>query len=177
MEISFCGYDPEKNIASMRGWKDKNLTWCFDDRILPPSVWFSFLSVIEESLSQWQNVCGVKFSFLQDSKKANLIFEFKDIDRPGGILAYTEVPDPMENQKRLSFDLNENWSTLNFADPANLYRLDIRRVVLHEVGHVLGIPHLEAGNLMQVNYSWAINSLQPGDIAEAVRLFGSPKLT
>lgn len=56
--------------------------------------------------------------------------------------------------------------------PTNV--IDLCRVAVHELGHMIGIPHLSVGNLMAPTYSTGIATLQGGDIAEAVSRYGPP---
>ncbi|NIQ12984.1 MAG: matrixin family metalloprotease, partial [Candidatus Dadabacteria bacterium] len=69
------------------------------------------------------------------------------------------------------YDTTENWVVLNHP-PSN--RIDIVRVACHEIGHVIGIPHIGAGNLMAPHYSQQIRDPQAGDISEAVSRYGRP---
>jgi hypothetical protein len=45
-------------------------------------------------------------------------------------------------------------------------------VICHELGHALGLPHLNAGNLMAPYYDPDVTAPQKGDIEEIVKLYG-----
>lgn len=78
------------------------------------------------------------------------------------------------NVKHQRFDHMETWCYVSGTAVPRDMRIDLGRVACHELGHVLGIPHIQAGNLMQPTYSYSIWTPQAGDIAEAQGRYGKP---
>jgi hypothetical protein len=109
------------------------------------------------ALGRWGAVCAVTSERAPDYAGASLRVTSGPVDGPARVLAYAEVAGV-----RLVCDDAEDWGG----------RIDLRRVLLHEVGHILGIGHIAAGNLMAPVYSDQIADLQPGDVAEAVARYG-----
>jgi hypothetical protein len=97
------------------------------------------------------------------------------IDGRNGILAQSELPIGFTPQftRQISqlYDTGENW-TLSGNPPAN--RIDLGRVMCHELGHAIGIGHITDGNLMAPMYSTQIALPRNGDVTEARARYGSP---
>lgn len=121
---------------------------------------------IARAWMQWRDVCAIDPYFTEEETNSAVRFEYGLIDRRGGVLAQT----PMSSNwpKTVTFDAYESF--VISEDPPQFY-VDLYRTALHEIGHVLGIGHLPAGNLMQPLYSH-LNVLRPGDIEAAQQRWG-----
>jgi hypothetical protein len=75
----------------------------------------------------------------------------------------------MQSRLRMRIDTAEAW-VISDNPPNN--RVDLLRVLIHELGHGLGIPHIGTGNLMAPIYSSRISRPQSGDISEGVSRYG-----
>jgi hypothetical protein len=91
---------------------------------------------------------------------------------PGGILALGGATASTDGRRTLSagvawLDAAENWATTYAAsNPANTY--DYRTVVEHEIGHALGVGHLQdllGPNIMDGFYEGAMKGFSPNDQA------------
>ncbi|NDD52618.1 hypothetical protein EBZ39_01850 [bacterium] len=123
------------------------------------------------AFSQWAEVCNIEPERATSASTANIYARSgtgraNGLDDRGGTLAWSELPcDVAENvQLDQMFDEAEPWS-FNMAVA----------VICHELGHALGLPHLNNGNLMAPYYDPNITSPQKGDVEEIVKLYGQRK--
>jgi hypothetical protein len=122
--------------------------------------------------AQWQAVCAIRPEFVADPAAAMVAVTFGPIDRAGGTLAWSELPCGNAGRLTQLFDAQESWVV---AENPPRFQMDLGRVACHEIGHVLGMPHLASGNLMQPMYDANIRRPQTGDVAEAEARYGKPK--
>lgn len=118
---------------------------------------------------EWMKVCGVKFEPTVNPKTALLSIHFSGIDGKGRCLAWSDLPDGAGSPRIQRFDSEENWVV---ADKPKAGEIDFIRVATHELGHVLGIGHIGAGNLLQPLYDLAIRAPRAGDVVEAQARYG-----
>jgi hypothetical protein len=123
------------------------------------------------AFSQWAEVCNIDPVRVEDENLANIYAKSgagkkHGLDDRGGTLAWSELPCGVAENVQLDqmFDEAEPWS-FNMAVA----------VICHELGHALGLPHLNDGNLMAPYYDPNVTSPQKGDIAEIVKLYGKRK--
>ncbi len=108
--------------------------------------------------------------------QADVTITFVAMDGPQGILAQSELPPTPGFAGKLSqeFDTQEAW--VDQDSPTSPAAIDAQRVLAHEIGHALGLPHLQApGNLMNPIYSTVIRTPQSGDAAAIQVLYGPPQ--
>ncbi|MGC3968954.1 MAG: matrixin family metalloprotease [Pirellulales bacterium] len=127
------------------------------------------LEAVRFATDAWSKVCGINFVFVSNPKTAHLVVTQSAIDGPFGTLGVAELPCGFSSGAIVNFARNfdsaEIWA-LSLNPPRG--RIDAGRVFRHEFGHLLGIPHLMEGNLMQATYSDDIIDLQRGDELEAL---------
>jgi len=134
-------------------------------------------ALFREMFDTWSAVCGVTFVEVSDDgadweqapgalgARGDIRFVSFEIDGPYSVLAYATYP----NYGDIALDRDENW-----AAPDNDYRF-LRNVVLHELGHTLGLKHTLPQNgtkLMEAYYTDAFVGPQDDDIRGAVRYYG-----
>jgi hypothetical protein len=131
------------------------------------------LETIQRALSEWSKYVQVDFAFTdQTDVRRNLNFLFATgphgdpfpFDGPGRTLAHTFYPadvNPEPIAGDLHFDNAENWQT--GVNP------DFYSVVLHELGHALGLGHTNKPSAVMYPYYRKFSGLQQLDI-EAIRL-------
>lgn len=120
------------------------------------------------AFSQWAEVCNIEPVQAEGPNTANIyarsgVGKQNGLDNRGGTLAWSELPCGVAENIQLDqmFDEAEAWS-FNMAVA----------VMCHELGHALGLPHLNDGNLMAPYYDPNLTTPQKGDIDEIVKLYG-----
>lgn len=135
----------------------------------------AFERATERALSTWQAVANVRFVRVGEDKPANLTLAAEAV--PDGT-AYTDVTPTspsggISSISRAVICLNPKlqWTTAHAKG-----RKSVAYVLAHEIGHALGLDHPgPTGELMSFEYSETIQTLQPGDIAGVVSLYGSAR--
>jgi hypothetical protein len=122
----------------------------------------------------WNNVCGIHMHMHANPRTAHIRMTTGSIDGPSGTLGWSELPCGFsaEQWKQVTqkYDVDERW-VIAINPPSD--RIDAVRVVMHELGHGIGISHISDGNLMAPMYSDAIYLPQRGDTMEAIYRYGS----
>jgi predicted Zn-dependent protease len=123
------------------------------------------------AIGAWAEVCAIEPVRVDAQNIANIYArsgkgQAVNLDARGGTLAWSELPCGVEANVQLDqmFDEAEDWS------------FDMAVAVMcHELGHALGLPHLNQGNLMAPYYNPNVRAPQKGDIEEIVKLYGKRK--
>jgi hypothetical protein len=126
------------------------------------------------AFDRWAAVCDIRASHIKTAgEAADILMQIGPIDGPSGVLAWSELPgNGTTRQLKQMYGKAEAWV---IADTVPVGKIDLIRVVCHELGHALGTAHLQAGNLMAPTYSTQINKPQAGDIVALVQRYGQPK--
>lgn len=116
----------------------------------------------------WEAVCGIRLAVAATYADAQVVASEGPIDGPWNVLAVSQLP-PTGNYAGV---LTQTFDQAEQLDDDLMVAM-----FAHELGHVLGIGHLAAGNLMAPVLDRAILTPQPGDIAEAQARYGPPPPT
>lgn len=130
------------------------------------------------AFTYWQSIAAVDFEFTEDPSKADVLIgaqetpqgiAFADvIHRPAGNMLQGEITRGL-----ICLNTSARWKT---GFDGDLKSYDLRYVLAHEIGHVLGLDHPSAsGQLMSWRYDERTRDLQRGDIRGMVSLYG-PRL-
>jgi hypothetical protein len=164
-----CGL-PDFNLT-MGGhecrWPMKNITY-YHELNLPGLSSTQVSEAFAIAFSQWAEVCDITPTLVSTPNKANIyarsgLGRRNNLDDRGGTLAWSELPCGVTENIQLDqmYDEAEAWS-FNMAVA----------VMCHELGHALGLPHLNDGNLMAPYYDPNVTTPQRGDIQEIVKIYG-----
>lgn len=110
----------------------------------------------------WADVANLQFIPVDSVAEARIVARIRRLDGPNGVLAQSELPCGGITQAKQDYDSSEAWNRSVMA----------RLVVMHEVGHALGIGHIGSGNVMAPTYNGTLSAPQAGDIAEIVKRYG-----
>lgn len=160
----FCGLpDVMEQRSGLCKWPDNRIAYHVVDAFPGLTIhetWESF----DWSMKQWASVCDLKPNRALTPETARIVARVVRLDGPSGVLADSQLPCGAIRQAQQRYDSSEAWNRA----------IQARLVVLHELGHALGIPHIGSGNVMAPVYDPRLTALQRGDAAEAVERYGKP---
>lgn len=132
-------------------------------------------SVLEDALGKWAQVSPFSFQPVSEDSESNLVFAFYEgnhgdgvpFDGPGGVLGHSFRPQ----DGRSHFDGDEKWS-----ENPGPEEIDLPSVVLHEIGHLLGLAHTDDESAVMyptIGPGMTKRDLESDDIQGIQALYGS----
>ncbi|KAF5195574.1 Metalloendoproteinase 5-mmp [Thalictrum thalictroides] len=127
--------------------------------------------ILSRAFAKWAAVTHFTFSEADDTRNPEIMIGFyrlnhgdsTNFDGPGGILAHTYAPPAGVSH----YDADEKWGTTD----TKMDEFDLESVVLHEIGHALGLQHTAVPGAVMVSTigpGVIKRDLQPDDI-EGIR--------
>jgi Matrixin len=138
-------------------------------------------SEIVRAFAEWAKYAKLTFTPIDDpqaSRTLAILFASRShgdgypFDGPGGILAHTFYPYPMNPEPiagDLHFDADENWNI--GAD------VDLFSVALHETGHALGLGHSDKPGSVMYPYYRKSTALTAEDIGAVLNMYAAQDAT
>jgi len=129
----------------------------------------------EAAFAYWQKAAAVEFEYTADASLANVLIGLQET--PRGI-AYADVVHRQVNafegeitRGLICLNGTARWKS---GFDGDLKSYDLRFVLAHEMGHVLGLDHPSAsGQLMSWRYDERTRELQRGDVSGMAALYGA----
>ncbi|MCA9191213.1 MAG: matrixin family metalloprotease [Planctomycetales bacterium] len=119
----------------------------------------TFESAIETALQAWESVANVHFvQTNQPGLKDSLDLTFRRLDGAGGTLAQAYFPDDVNWSSiagDIQFDSADTWEVGNARGNA---AFDLVEVAVHEIGHALGLDHINVRGSVMQSYVSAMDS-------------------
>jgi Matrixin len=113
------------------------------------------------AFTEWSSVAKVGFREVSVNEKADIKIMVADIEQSSiGYPNYNQSPC-LDIKGQIIFKRNE-------YNCSNIYG-----AMLHEIGHVLGLGHVNSQNVMHQSQSASYNRLQSGDILGVQSIYGS----
>jgi hypothetical protein len=182
-----CGVkdNPTAYRVHYQKWNKTNLKWYFS------LATNEMKELAQKAFDQWESVSNLKFNY--NSVKPDILISFSNtlfqhnhnsrcqkgicsssFDGKGNVLAHGFFPNNNECLG-IHFDKSENWyfgeSGNTPDDQTNFYT-----VLLHEIGHTLGIEHSANNNsIMYAYYKGDIDKLTQDDMWAIQYLYGRPE--
>ena len=141
-------------------WDKKHLRWALANA---PSL----ANIAQRNFRKVANVCGLTFAQTQDERRADIVIALAEIDGPRGTLGQAWYPIPTSpNAGLILLDKDEDWRVTG----------KLEHVLLHEIGHSLGLTHSHDVN--SVMFPEAVRPYEQDwaqtDVANLRRLYGKP---
>ncbi len=134
-------------------------------------------SAIETALQVWSDVIDVDFTQTsQRNLRDSLDFSFQRIDGSGRTLAQAYLPDDVNSARiagDVEFDSSEQWE---IGNALGRRAFDLVQVAVHEIGHALGIDHLNVSGSVMAPYvspSQQFTGLTAADVDAALALYAA----
>jgi hypothetical protein len=163
--IDFSKTGDAERAAGLVGWPQGTLICVQTQNLaLPGLALGGTREVFDRACRAWREVCGVKLHLAPEGSSPQIVPGVGRIDGAYGTLAWSEMPyrgiHAGSTPLRQLYDRNEDWVRLGFV------------TVLHELGHAIGMPHIDGEAAIMNRTVGQISALTPADVRVARQLYG-----
>ncbi|MEM1314876.1 MAG: matrixin family metalloprotease [Pseudomonadota bacterium] len=133
-----------------------------------------------EAFDAWESVIDLDFQEVAPGEDADIVLGWGDVDGPYGVIGFartTSLGDALIGSV-IIIDDDDRWS-VDRAQPSSTARgeWNFYAVMAHEIGHAIGLPHLEERTSLMHASSLAATDLTLADVRAAVALYGPARQT
>jgi hypothetical protein len=173
-ELTYAILDSPDTYSGTRNCKDTGGVEPLLSKALTRPLFERELSA---AFAMWSHVADIRFDAVRDAESADILIGAQTVPRG---LTYADVAlvdgGSIEvgvlRKGVVCINPEEDWA-FQQSDQSDQAGSDIRYALAHEIGHLLGLDHPGAqGTLMSFAYEYALEALQPGDIAGILVLYG-----
>ena len=120
--------------------------------------------VVREAFQAWENVANIDFVEVVDTPQVAIRLAMENIDGVGGTLAiaHSRYIGSRITEVEIGFDSADSWTLPEFKETA-----------LHEIGHSIGLGHVNDRTVIMHSSSRVGPELKTGDIEGAQFIYGS----
>lgn len=171
--LLFCGVT-EKASGQICKWPSPDITYSITG-FVPQMTQSEYRAAVRRAFDSWEAVCGLRADEVSGTS-GNLILQVgrgrrNNFDGPSGVLAWCEIPCGSVRQCQLRMDLDEQWTDKS-AEPG----IFVDAVLAHEIGHGIGLYHIESGQaLMNQTYKRGVSKPMPLDASQVLMLYGTTR--
>lgn len=136
----------------------------------------AFGTLVQEAFSVWEAVADIDFEQVSIDAGADIVLGFDYLDGPANVVGLTAY-FPSGNSfagATIQFDAAEKWQTdtKNTGQQGSDY-VNFYSTALHEIGHALGLGHVDDEGEIMNPYTTSQITLGLGDIEGAQTLYGA----
>ncbi len=118
---------------------------------------------IREALNEWSEAAAITFQEMPENSTSDIRFYAADIFQSG--IGYPKFPS---SGRCTSFSGNVIIDPNTRLNTCDLFY----KLMLHEIGHTLGLGHVDSENIMNPNVLETLDGLGPGDIQGLIEIYG-----
>lgn len=151
----------------------QTITYSFNVGLLGYGEFSSYYEYLFESaMSQWSSVANITFQETNNPYTADWIIGWQYIDGFGGTLGYNVNYDLDNDGVLESGNAEYSLIVMDYLDTFYFYG-----TAIHEVGHALGIAHIDHTPSIMATYENGVSGLTSYDIAVIQSIYGAPGST
>ena len=133
------------------------------------------VDIFRRAWKAWADAIEIDPVAVDSAGQAWITKDFARIDGPSGTLAWSYLADNTNSKKRQRYDSGDGWILDTTTSPSG--GIDLLRVAIHEIGHMLGLEH-DSGSadaIMRPSYSPRLPTITARDIQRVVGLGYKPR--